>query len=239
MIPQYNTYDELNIAVPESSKRSIPFERYFGEMGLSDRQKDERISAAEDMKDEILQVLMLIFFIAQQNIDAVDWLMIEGRFNTAIETALLKHFPDNHISSEKINKVAKELTDTTFQHVVPHPRDDTSTVSVVNRSSASDDANIKDTYYLSEDRAMFIAEEETNSFGNFDDFLDAIEDGMTQKTWNTMADNKVRKTHRPLEGKTIGILEKFQVGDSEMLYPRDDEGSEEETIGCRCWLTFS
>lgn len=96
-------------------------------------------------------------------------------------------------------------------------------------------------YMTSTDRSIVIAETEVNNAANNDEYLEAKENGMTEKVWHTMEDNKVRQTHQELDGATIGIDELFQVGDAEMRFPCDEElayDSPQETVGCRCWLEF-
>lgn len=102
--------------------------------------------------------------------------------------------------------------------------------------------NIDNEFYTSIGRSVNIAEAETNNSANYDDLQDAIESGLTQKTWVTMRDNKVRDTHVALDGATIGIDELFQVGDAEMRFPCDEEVAfdyPEEIVGCRCTISYS
>ena len=96
-------------------------------------------------------------------------------------------------------------------------------------------------YMTSTDRSITIAETETNNIANNDELLEAKENGMTEKIWRTLGDNRVRPTHREVEGMTIGINEFFEVGDAKMLYPGDEINaydSPQELVGCRCWLEF-
>lgn len=102
--------------------------------------------------------------------------------------------------------------------------------------------NIDTEWYTSIGRSVNIAESETNNSANYDDLQDAIESGLTQKTWVTMRDNKVRDTHVAVDGATIGIDELFQVGDAEMRFPCDEELAfdyPEEIVGCRCTVLYS
>lgn len=102
--------------------------------------------------------------------------------------------------------------------------------------------NIDTEWYTSIGRSVNIAETETNNSANYDDLQDAIESGLTQKTWVTMRDNKVRESHVVLDGATIGIDELFQVGDAEMRFPCDEEVAfdyPEEIVNCRCTISYS
>lgn len=96
-------------------------------------------------------------------------------------------------------------------------------------------------YMTSTDRSITIAETETNNAANFDEYQDAIENGMTTKTWVSEKDNKVRLTHKEIDGTTIGIDELFHVGNAEMRFAGDEELAydyPEELCHCRCHTIF-
>ena len=95
-------------------------------------------------------------------------------------------------------------------------------------------------YWFSIRRAMNIAYNETNTFLNYTDFVEAKERGSKTKTWLTMLDNKVRDTHEEVEGQTVGIDEYFQVGNSQMQFPHDLSLSPDptEVINCRCAVDY-
>lgn len=59
------------------------------------------------------------------------------------------------------------------------------------------------------------------------------------KTWNTVGDGKVRPTHADVDGTTVGKDESFSVGGEDLDFPGSPEGSDAETAGCRCWLTWT
>jgi uncharacterized protein with gpF-like domain len=96
-------------------------------------------------------------------------------------------------------------------------------------------------YMTSTDRSILIAETETNNVANYDEYLEAKENGMTEKVWHTMEDNKVRQTHMEIDGATVGIDDLFQVGAAEMRFPCDEELAydfPEEICGCRCSVAY-
>lgn len=63
--------------------------------------------------------------------------------------------------------------------------------------------------------------------------------GATEKTWQTMLDDRVRDTHYYLEGVTVPIDASFySFRGGSTLYPRQ-WGIPEEDCGCRCYLTYS
>ena len=101
--------------------------------------------------------------------------------------------------------------------------------------------NIETDYTTSVDRAILIAETETNNAANYSAYLKAKADGKTIKTWETMHDNKVRQTHVDIDGTEIGIDDMFQVGDAEMRFPCDGEygyDHPEELVNCRCQCIY-
>ena len=97
-----------------------------------------------------------------------------------------------------------------------------------------------DTYWLSYKRAEDIAKNESNTFLNYTDYVEAVDSGYTQKRWLTMLDDKVRQTHSEVEGATIGIDEVFHVGNSLMKFPHDlsESPDPKEVIGCRCAVEY-
>lgn len=203
-------FDELN------NLRSMPYEQYFGEMGISDKQKKERIALAEELEDIFDYLFLIIMSSSLINKDLVIpelYDLVSNRY-----TDLVKTLPDIEENDEYIETyikdISKEIVDATVNH-------------------------IKDSYYTSEDRATLIAEEESNTVYNYVDELRAMAQGKTKKTWVTMGDNRVRGTHQDVDRVTIGIFEKFRVGDSLMMRPRDPAGSPKEVIGCRCWIEYT
>ena len=63
--------------------------------------------------------------------------------------------------------------------------------------------------------------------------------GASTKTWNTMADERVRDTHAYLEGVTVPLDAEFYSFNGDSTYYPGQWGIAEEDINCRCWLTYS
>jgi hypothetical protein len=63
--------------------------------------------------------------------------------------------------------------------------------------------------------------------------------GFTKKTWNTQRDSKVRTTHNVLDRKTIKINQFFKVGKGKAQQPGAATLPPEESINCRCFLTYT
>lgn len=199
--------DELNIV-----KRAIPYDRYFGEMILTDKQKQERIDLAKEFEDMMLYLFSLIDTVRQYNIDKqfiVD--SVKYRYLSILGTVVAV----NDYLTEYINQFAIQTVDTTQD-------------------------NIEDKWYLSSDRAEYIAENEANTSLNYSDYVSAIKAGKTRKRWRTMEDTKVRRTHRELDNKTIPIDGVFLVGNSEMRFAKDASlgASAKEIVNCRCTTEY-
>ena len=67
----------------------------------------------------------------------------------------------------------------------------------------------------------------------------AREIGATEKTWNTMMDDKVRDTHAPLDGVSAPIDGYFYTWDADKAMAPGQFDKAENNVSCRCWLTFS
>ncbi len=60
-------------------------------------------------------------------------------------------------------------------------------------------------------------------------------DRSIKKKWITMHDNRVRASHRALDGETVDVDKPFSNG---LMYPGDGSGSPSDYINCRCRLDF-
>lgn len=58
------------------------------------------------------------------------------------------------------------------------------------------------------------------------------------KRWNTRQDERVRHSHRRVDGKEVPMGKRFRVGKYWMQRPLDPAGGIEETVNCRCWLSY-
>ena len=183
--------------------------QYFDEMDLDDEEKNKRIAVATDFQ-RFFMGLFLLLVTAEVTRDEI----IEQISDEYIR--ILDRY-DLRPNMGHIDRLAETIADNTL-------------------------ANLDKEFYTSVERSISIAETETNNSANYDDLQEAIESGFTQKTWITMRDNRVRDTHVVLDGATIGIDELFQVGNAEMRFPCDEElafDSPEETVGCRCTISYS
>ena len=217
-IPDGLSFDELNklyAAEKAGDLRSLPFRQFFGEMNISQEQMRRRIRTAEDVKAFILLALEQMYLERQEGtynyIDAAE--EIRKNYQSMLDRmaiTLTAFFTAMHV-----NSTATEIATATMN-------------------------NEDDAYFFSEDRATLIAEMEANFIWNDFEFQDAIATGKRMKTWHTMRDRRVRKTHTEVEGVTIPIDEPFAVGDSFLMFPTDTSlgASPDEIVNCRCSVTY-
>lgn len=216
-IPDGVNFDELNklyAAEKGDDLRSMPFDQFFGEMGISQEQKDRRIDTAEDIKAFVLIALQEMYYE-----------MHEGDYGEYSPTETIR----NGYRS-LIDRLAIPLT-VMFEAL--HPDELATEVVSVTMNHP------EDPYFFSEDRATLIAENEANSIWNDSEYQDAILTGKTHKTWVAMKDKRTRDTHRAVDGTTLRIDEYFQVGEAMLLYPRMGCEYPEEVVNCRCTLIYS
>ena len=207
-------FDEINKLGKSYKNRAISYDEYFEPMDLTDEQKEERVSFSEDAEDTIMFILALISVMS--GFDSVDEDYLTETLTTSYLGVIGAYTGIDEYLERYASEFATDFIGTTLE-------------------------NIEDVWYLSNDRAMFDAENEANTVLNYKDYVNAIASGKTMKTWITFGDSRVRKTHRAVDGKTIPIKDLFEVGNSFMRYPHDLKFNPkpELYIGCRCSLKYS
>lgn len=85
---------------------------------------------------------------------------------------------------------------------------------------------------------MRVAETDATRVFNESELKTAQRVGATSKTWNTMADLRVRDTHNYLEGMTVGINDDFYTYDGDHAPSPGQFELASNNCNCRCWLTF-
>ena len=105
--------------------------------------------------------------------------------------------------------------------------------------------NKNDDWYFSEDRVIFISENEANTIMNGTEFQEARNRGMTRKQWIGMKDKRERETHNLMNDMILPIDEYFHVGEAQCLYPKDVISPyttlpehPEELVNCRCQIRY-
>lgn len=209
--------DELNNLIPYENKITDIdkwLDEFYEVMPISDERKEKRKSVAKQIREVILFLFSLMYTMAENNSWNYDIALSAFRMefrNVIVNYVKIDLFMENYIQ-----EFTQKYLDVTVEHL------------------SKDDAS----FFVSDDRATIGGANESNSIIGYEELEEAIEDGSTMKRWRTQRDNRVRHTHREMEGKTIPIDDYFIVGGSALLYPRDPEGEEKEIAGCRCALEY-
>lgn len=210
-------FDELNALMEEEytlSESELDFiEMYFDEMEITEEEKENRKSFAKDFFDNMIFVFYLFLLMKEYGYSNKE--LITNQLKKGYEETVKKYMESDRYMQDYIEDFSKETTDITEKHK-------------------------GEKYYTSNERALIISVNEANSSLNYKEFLEASKRGYTKKTWITERDRKVRKTHSEVDRETIAIKEYFLVGDSLMLFPKDNSmnPSAEETCNCRCAIKY-
>lgn len=220
-------FDKLNIL----KRRSLPYEEYFGDMVISDQQKKNRIRFALILEDIISLIFEILF--TQITMKMLDVVQIRQELIYDLYDAIDNEdfFDDEEQFEEYLFTIVDELIESTVQNLEKSPNDY--------------DYTGEKPYWVSEDRAQFVAENESNALFNCKEFSQAVKSGKTHKIWMAYPDDRVRLTHQITDGAKIPIDAYFDVGRARMLYPKDttselSTGAEcpEEVINCRCTVKY-
>lgn len=206
------TIDEINNIRHEES--DIDIETYFDPMPITEEQKEERKEAAEDL----WWVLLLLFALIRESIDSgdLDYAFIYDTFRDSYADVVSKYADADEYIELYINKFTRDTLDTTWENI---------------------DLSQSDSFWTSNRRAIGIAVNQANVILNYEDLLRAIREGKNCKVWHTQRDNKVRKEHAVLEGKKVGILDFFNVGESLLQFACDELHctNARDIANCRCY----
>ena len=92
---------------------------------------------------------------------------------------------------------------------------------------------------LSSHRAAVIARTEAHGAANYGAHGAAVETGLDlRKEWIAAEDERTRPEHDAMNGRVIGMAERFDFGDYTLAYPGDPSGPPEGIINCRCALGY-
>lgn len=208
-----NKFEEEKQNKYSKKSHSVPYEKYFGEMDLTDEEKEERKELAK--KIELIMLFLFAFIESSINMGEIDR-------ETTLDL-LRDRYCNIFVGDEQFNEYISQYISMTSEKIL-----DTTIL------------NLDKDYFLSEDRAMFIAENESNSIRNYMQYIEAVQSGYTKKQWITMGDSHVRLTHGNVNGEIIPINELFKVGDSLLLFPKDEshDPSPNEVVNCRCTIKY-
>jgi HK97 family phage portal protein len=90
---------------------------------------------------------------------------------------------------------------------------------------------------LSSYRATMIARTESVGGYNAASHMAALDAGATRKTWLSTDDTRTRPTHRAARGSSVAMNKRFPL--TESRWPCDPAAPANQSIQCRCTLTYS
>lgn len=202
-------YEEL----PYISSQEYIYENYFGEMDLSDEEKQKRISFAEKFEDSMLFIFALYLVMKKYNRMNEKYLI--SQVQSKYSEIASEHMTLDKYMNDYIEGFSQETIDVTKRHD-------------------------KEEYFTSQDRAILLAENEANTSLNYGQYIDALKKGCKKKIWISERDKRVRVTHREVDGMELPIERAFLVGESLMNFPKDTSmgASSKEIIACRCTVKY-
>lgn len=191
--------------------RSVDPREYFKDMGFTEEEIEERIEFTEKA-DSIFDVILVLILLS----DNVNYEELRGRLESDYLSLIVEYAEPDDYLIQYASDFSGNFIDATKDH-------------------------IEDDWYTSADRSLFNAENSANDVLNYKEYQEAIKDGKTKKKWVAEKDNRVRKNHKLVDGKEIGIKELFYVGGVPMRFPKDYEYAEafpQETVNCRCRVKY-
>ena len=220
----YGSYQTVEDEINKPSEAEvIDIDEYFDEIeDLDDEQKEIRKEIANDFKDILTLVLMLILADLRVGNDPDSTFyhsMAKSRFMDVIDTKLPNITIEIYLQIERyINTNLEFVIDSTIR-------------------------NQKEAYFFSEARATSIAVDDSMATMNLDELGEAIDAGYTHKKWVTMRDRKVRQTHEKIDDDVVEIDKPFKVGrclmQAPMIFDQDSQYQDpKEVINCRCVLVY-
>lgn len=221
------SFDNINIL----KRRSLPYAEYFGDMKLTNEQKKKRRDLALILEDYIMIFFNVIYLGYSQGIENETMAKQELTYNLYDILADKGYFESEEEMDKYISDTVNNAYTSTNDNLANHFNDYDYTGS--------------GPYWVSEDRAMFVAENEANTLFNSKEYVEAKANGYTHKIWMAYPDDRVRPTHEDVDGAKLPIGSYFDVGRARMLYPRDvtselSTGAEcpEEVVNCRCTVIY-
>lgn len=211
--------------------KTFDYKKYFATMDMSEEERAKRENLARDFATVLLYFFSTLGLADQAR--EYYYQILEERCKAIAEGYVGK--TDLAYLNEWARKFAKKTTDETIDHIQNPVADDK-----MFHFEEWEEEIPQNEYWTSPLRALLIGGGLAVLIGEYDDLLAAIESGMTTKTWRTELDKRVRSTHKAAEGQTVSIFEPFSVGDSLLMFPKDESlgASEEEICSCRCHAEY-
>ena len=186
--------------------------RFFSVMEIPQKEKDKRTSLGMFFFD----VFFYVFVLMRTEIK-VNGKIDKDFYIKTLDGRIRDVLDENNIPYDDvyIPQLTKDVIDATERH-------------------------LDDPYYFSKERALIVAQNESNTVYNNIDYQSAKNQGKKYKTWIAIEDEKTREAHTIVDKTRIPIDEMFKVGNDEMRFPHDYiNGSPENLINFRCSCLYS
>jgi uncharacterized protein with gpF-like domain len=209
------SFDQLNALYDaEHDRMSMDYDEYFGDMDLSDEQKDRRRDSAEDLEEVFEVLLALVLYLYME--EAYDYSEAIAEAQEAYQDILAGADVSDYYREVHVPNAVNGVVNTMLQ-------------------------NPDNPFNFSVDRAIMIAENEANSIWNDAEYEEALRSGKKRKTWHTIIDKRTRDWHAEVNGQTKQITEPFEVNGELLQFPRDESlgASGGNIVNCRCSVTYS
>ena len=209
------SFDQLNALYDaEHDRMSMDYDEYFGDMDLSDEQKDRRKDSAEDLEEVFEVLLALVLYLYME--EAYDYSEAIAEAQEAYQDILAGADVSDYYREVHVPNAVNGVVNTMLQ-------------------------NPDNPFNFSVDRAIMIAENEANSIWNDAEYEEALRSGKKRKTWHTIIDKRTRDWHAEVNGQTKQITEPFEVNGELLQFPRDESlgASGGNIVNCRCSVTYS
>lgn len=209
------SFDQLNALYDaEHDRMSMDYDEYFGDMDLSDEQKDRRKDSAEDLEEVFEVLLALVLYLYME--EAYDYSEAIAEAQEAYQDILAGADVSDYYREVHVPNAVNGVVNTMLQ-------------------------NPDNPFNFSVDRAIMIAENEANSIWNDAEYEAALRSGKKYKTWHTIIDKKTRDWHAEVNGQRKPITEPFEVAGELLQFPRDESlgCSGGNVVNCRCSVTYS
>lgn len=207
--------------------------QYFDEMNLIQSEKDARVQMCDSLSGAVEELIndkdpdnwekaMRDLLIA--------WLLFFGYLTTKQADAV-RTFINIGYSLVDINK-----SDWYERTVANSIMDDAA--NTLRKTISDIESDTADKH--SKTRADVISRDATNKYSNIYNRKIALDNGYTRHKWKSMRDNKVRDSHRNVDGQVQPIDKPFEVNGYYMMYPMDDTYGAplDEICNCRCTEIF-
>lgn len=219
-------FDEIHIL----KRHSIPYKEYFGDMEITPKQKKDREELALILEDLFIVYLSLIR--SEIETDSLNEVYVKQDLTYSLYDILAEK---DYFEEDQLDIYIPNIVNEVYK----------STVDNVTKAPLDYDYKGETPYWVSEDRAKFIAENEANTICHNKEYLEAVRTGKTHKIWMAFPDDRVRETHTIVNGAEIPIDAYFDVGAARMLFPKDltsefSTGADfpEEYVNCRCSVKY-